>query len=162
MTTNAFLLQQTWLIITQNGASSPYWLKGGKCSSRGTTCTHSIAWAHSKSSRSASLLSHQLSSSSYCAALSSSAGCCVISQCAAIFLSHRPRRAALSSSRRLIVPPSCCLVMPAGCRIISHHPLVMPPSCSLIVPAGCCVASSCTPLSSSRRAGHLCLAITLP
>jgi hypothetical protein len=29
LTTNAFLLQQTWLIITQNGAST-YWLIGEK------------------------------------------------------------------------------------------------------------------------------------
>ena len=90
------------------------------------------------------------------------AGSCVASRCAAHFSSHRPRRATLSSSRCLMVPPSRRLITPAGCCNISHRPLVVLPSRPHIVPAGCCVASPCAPLSSSWRAGHLRLAITLP
>ena len=66
--------------------------------------------------------------------------------CAALFSSGLPLQAAVSPSRRLVVPPSRHLVMPAGCRIISHRPLVVPPYCPLIVPAGCCI-----PLKTSKR-----------
>jgi len=78
------------------------------------------------------------------------------------------RRLVVLSSRHLVISSSrhaalYCIITSAGCRIISHHSLIVPPSCPLIMPAGCCVASPCTPLSSSCRTGHPstchCLAI---
>jgi hypothetical protein len=71
------------------------------------------------------------------------------------------------SSRRLVVSLSCRLVILSSRRAalslychaswLSHHlslSLIVPPSCPLIMPAGCCIASPCTPLSSSCRDGH--------
>ena len=107
------------------------------------------------SSRRASLLSHQLSPSSCCATLSSSrrAGWLLHR-----LLMHHLFFISSSLSCPLIVSSSCrapllssCHVTPAGC-----------PSRPLIMTAGCSVASPCAPLSSSRRAGHLSLTITLP
>jgi hypothetical protein len=113
----------------------------------------------------ASLLLHRFSSSSCCVAHSSSPHAdrlfchlfmrrpLLVSWSRGLVVSWS-RGLVVLSSHRLVVPPSRRILTPAGWRIISHHPLVVPPSCPLIGPAGCCVASPCTPLLSSRRAGH--------
>jgi len=180
MTTNAFLLQQTWLIITQNGAS-PYWLIGGKCSSRGTTSTHPIALAHSKSSRSASLLlRHPLILSSH--------RLVVVFPLDAppffVLLSLPSRRLVVSLSRRLIILPcpplvvsSCQLVVTSSlivlslcrplvlssCRLVVALPLLAPPSCPLVVPAIFVLPSPCrSPSPTPSNTVECCLRHQMP